>query len=170
MNTNFKFDEQKAIDLCKEYSNSPDLLEKLIEKLDKNLTILRQNITTSPWQNNSNKKMLCVPYSVTVFDYSFTFYGSHHDAEILQTNNMDWDWKLRHTVKKERTKINDSVLYSVLCCICSDISVLHCDPEDLGWNSDSIKDMAKWNEAREHARKLQQALKLTNDELYCLPQ
>lgn len=170
MNTNFKYDHQKAINLCKEYSENPDLLEKLIEKWGKNLTIIRRNVTRSPWQNNLNKKMLCVPYDVTLFDYSFTFYGSHRDAEVLKPNRTDWNWKLRHIAKRECAKINYSVLYSILSCISSDISVLHCEPEDLGWNSDSIKDMAKWNEAKEHARKLQQVLKLTNDELNCLPQ
>lgn len=158
MKTNFKFNQEKAIKLCKEYSEDFETLKKLIERID--IYIRYIGIIQSPW----DKGMKAVKYEVTVCGFTFPFYGSHNDAEILSMTGQD---VFKNT--KKRSEIRNSVLYSVLCCIGSDYALTDSEPEDLGMDSDSIKDMAKWNEIKEHSRKLNQALKLTQDELESLP-
>lgn len=155
MKTNFKYDETKALSICEEYSEDFDTLLKLIERLK--IEINQVGIIPSPW-NDDLKALL---YMVTVGGLTFKFYGSHADAVA---NNEKWP----NRDKRIRLR-NNQVLYSVLCCIRSDYYTLYEDPEDIGLDPDSIKDMAKWNEIKEHARKLQKHLKLTDKELESLP-
>jgi hypothetical protein len=159
--SNFNIDKVKAWEICAEYSEDPDTLFDLVSRLD--IEINKDRIESSPW----NRELLCVKHSVTINGFTFPFYGSHADAEA-------WEAARTRFSTKNRTKLNDvknHVPYSVLACLRTDYTCdnYHTSMEDLGYNPDSIKDNAKWAEIVEHARSLQSALRLTEEELNSLP-
>jgi hypothetical protein len=170
MKASFTFDHNKAVELCKKYSDKPEVLEKLIEKWENDFVV---EGGTQVMPSTFSKDLKCLSYHVTIKGFSFPFHGSHHDAMIVSGQNVDGRdtdyWKQVRKNKVEREKIRDSVMYSILCSIKSDLYILNEEPEDIGMNPDSIKDMARWNELKEHARKLSQALKLTSEEMESLP-
>jgi hypothetical protein len=105
---------------------------------------------------------------VTVEGYSFPFHASHKDAELFGLSHPPFGKEARQ-LADGRKKFRDGLLYSILCCIACDISAAYGDPEDMGFNPDSIKDVAAWNELKDHARKLSQACRFTQEELASLP-
>lgn len=157
-----------AIALCLKYSEDPATLTTLIERL--NITATAPTVIPSPWAEG----LQALHYRVTVEGYAFSFHGSHADAQTMQLPSHNGDFARYRTRLREhrlaKQKATEGLLYSLLCCISGDLATLHSDPEELGYNPDSIKDMANWNTAKEHARKLSQALKLTHAELASLPQ
>jgi hypothetical protein len=159
---NFKFDEAKAVELCLEYSDAPETLKSVLEKIE--LEVNRVGVRTSPW---GDRKLNCLEYRVILNGFEFPFYGSHNDAEAF-SDDILWN-KRRSTVLRRRRKVNNGVMYSVISCVQSEIGCLHLEPEDIGMDSDSIKDVAKWSEMKEHARALSQALRLSSEELESLP-
>jgi len=160
MTTTFKYDYEKAVELCCEYSDDPETLRKLIERLK--IKVGPSTVIPSPW--NDDLKVLRM--IVTVEGYTFPYHGSHNDAMAFHQVQPDWGDR---QIAKQRKEFRNGLLYSILCCVGSDLHTLYEDPEDFGMNSDSIKDMAKWNEIKEHTRKLSSALKLTSEEMESLP-
>lgn len=160
--TNFKIDENESINLCLEYSEDKKTLKNLINRL--NIEINIDGFQKSHW----DKDLKCVAYTVTINKkLTFDFYGSHSDYEIL---SADYANRFGKKVADKIKSVRNSVLYSVLCSIRLDYSLTECEPEDLGYSSDSIKDMASWNEAIKHAKKLISHLKLSEEEFESLPQ
>jgi len=162
MNAPFEYDYQAAVDLCKEYSDNPELLESVIKKLKIDVGPL--TIVPSPFQEN----LKALQMRVVVNGISFCFNASHNDA-MLRKKIISGDWRERTKFKREWEKFRNGLLYSLLCCIKSDITAAWNDPEELGINPDSIKDMAEWNRIKEHSKKLFQGLKLTQEEIDSLP-
>jgi hypothetical protein len=159
--SNFNIDKSKAWAICAEYSDDPEALLALINRLEIEINKIR--IESSPWSDG----MLCVKHSVTINDFTFPYYGSHADAEA-------WEAARTRFSTKTRIKLNEvknSILYSVLACVRNDYMCdnYHTSMDDFGYNPDSIKDNAKWMEIVEHARSLQAALRLTEEELNSLP-
>jgi len=168
MKTTFEYDHEKAVALCCEYSDAPEILQALIARLK--ITVGPSTVIPSPWSPDHK----ALHMMVTVEGLTFPYHGSHNDAQTMGTDlrSMGWNHEEKKRIEAIRTKrkdFRDGLLYSLLCCIKSDLYTLHEDPEDLGMNSDSIKDMANWNECKEHARKLQTALRLTPEERDSLP-
>lgn len=162
MKTPFEYDHDKALELCKQYSDNPSLLEKVIEKIK--ITVGAMTVIPSPWRHDYK----ALHMFVTVNDFTFPFHASHNDAQAME--GITWqNFKNKEKVIKARKDFKNGLLYSLLCCIKSDLSLMYSEPEDLGLDSDSISDMAGWNESKEHARKLSQALRLTSEELESLP-
>lgn len=159
----FKYDNESAIDLCLKYSEDPDTLLSLIDRIKVEVT--GGTVIPSPW-NNDGRKLESLQFYVTVCGYSFPYYGSHNDAQAWKAET---DYRKIAKQAKERKSVKNGLLYSVLTCIACDLDLVYSEPEDIGFTPDSIKDMAKWNECKEHARKLQSALKLTNKERDALP-
>ena len=166
MKANFDYNYDTALSLCLQYSDEPETLKALLTSGKINVTVTRGPVIPSPW-NDTRRKLNCVLYHVTVNGYGFPFYGSHADAETLTSRGNHRDSK---ELSKKRRKMNDAFLYSILCCMKLDSQLYGYEPEDFGYSSDSIKDMAKWNEGKAHAHKLCAALGLTNDEVNSLPQ
>ena len=153
-----------SIDKACEYSDSPELLRKLITEDRFKLRATRVGVVPSTWHEGHK----ALQYQVKVGDYSFPFWGSHNDALALE--GVEGPFRpLRKRVLQVK-EVNQSVLYSLLCCIRSDYFLGQEEPENLGMDSDSIKDMAKWNEWKEHSKKLRNILRLTDEELEALPQ
>ena len=171
MKASFAFNHDKAVELCKEYSDKPEVLEELIKEWGDDF-IIEGGTQVIP--SSFSKDLKCLVYYVTINGFTFPFHGSHHDTMIVSGANIDhYDsnrWKQIQKNKIERKKIRDSIMYSLLCCIKSDLYILNEEPEDIGMNPDSIKDMARWNELKEYARNLSQALKLTSEQMESLPQ
>jgi len=166
MKTTFSYDTDAATTKACEYSEAPETLRALIARLK--IEVGPNTIVPSPW-NESPRPLKALHMLVTVEGYTFSYYGSHSDAQAftggLHTSSHT-ELKAKIAARKD---FREGLLYSLLCCIGSDISATQCDPEDMGMNPDSIKDMAKWNEIKEHARKLHAALRLTRDEMESLP-
>lgn len=162
MKTPFEYDHTAAIALCKQYSDNPELLEKVIQKLE--ISVGPSTVIPSPWQG----KYKALHMLVTVNGLTFPYHGSHNDAQLFEHKLLPYGKEWR-TIAKKRKDFRNGLLYSLLCCIKSDFYILYCDPEEMGFNPDSIKDMAKWNEIKEHARKLSQVLKLSSEEIDALP-
>lgn len=136
--------------LCLKYSDAPTIFEAVLDRLRIEFTLF--GVIPSTW----NRDFLSVLYRVAVNEYVFDFHSSHHHAVSLR--NRD---------KKKSQEHKIGMLYSVLCSIRSDYCIS--DPEEIGMNPDSIRDMALWNEIQDHSRKLQRALRLSSDELNSLP-
>lgn len=151
---------ENSIALALQYSDDAPTLAALIARL--NITASSPVVIPTPW----NDGLQALLYVVTVEGYTFNYYGSHNDAQTMKAAPNIRDTKAHREATKKRV---DGLLYSLLCCFSCDLSLLHSDPEDLGFDSDSIKEMAKYNEAKEHARKLSAALKLSQAELASLP-
>ncbi len=167
MKTNFKCDSVKAMALACEYSDAPDLLESLLTGERLKLEVNQVGIIPSPW-DNGGRKLNCVMYNVTVNGFTFPFYGSHADSEALTIDRSARGGMTK--MIKSRNAVRDGVLYSVLCCIRSEAECYEYEPEDLGMNSDSIRDMAKWNEGKAQGRKIRAAIALNESEFNSLPQ
>ncbi len=159
---NFPHNKAKALDLCKEYSSDPSILESLLDRL--NIKVQRLRVIPGKW----DKKLKSLLYSVTVEGFTFNYYGSHHDAELIESI-QDPECRQRRCNVRKLKNMNDGVLYDILCSIGCDYSICESDPEDLGMNPDSIKDMASWNEIKEHSKQLRSALKLSDAEVESLP-
>lgn len=149
----YEFDKGKAFELCAEYSDNAELLKELIEDLK--LTITYEGVNL---RSNWNPAYMSVCWRVNLNGFEFDFYGSHRDAEILNVNPHEMRNSEKEKNRKERREICNGILYSVLCSVKCDLYLLESEPEDLGFDSDSIKDMAKWNEAIKHAKGLRNAL------------
>jgi hypothetical protein len=167
MKTPFEYDHAAAVSKACEYSEAPDTLRALIARLT--IEVGPHTVIPSPW-NDSPRPLKALHMFITVEDYTFPYYGSHNDAEAFGGETLGHNPKATKTRIQARKDFKTGLLYSLLCCIGCDYSATYSDPEDMGFNRDSIKDMAKWNEIQEHARKLQAALKLTREELESLPQ
>jgi hypothetical protein len=170
MKTPFEYDHAAAVAKCCEYSNDPDTLRKLIDRI--NVEVGPATVIPSPWNDDARRPLKALHMIVTVEGYSFPYYGSHMDAEAFagRIDPTKDHHKAVAASMKARKDFKTSLMYSLLCCIGCDYSATYSDPEDMGFDRDSIKDMSKWNDIREHARKLQAALRLTREELESLPQ
>jgi len=171
MKTIFEYDHAAAVEKACEYSEAPETLRALITRLK--IEVGPHTVIPSPW-NDSPRPLKALHMLVTVEGFTFPYYGSHNNAETMGASIASLGWTQQENRKKEkvikaRKDFKTGLLYSLLCCIRVDYSATNEDPEDMGFNRDSIKDMAKWNEIREHARKLQSALRLTREELESLP-
>jgi hypothetical protein len=171
MKTTFEYDHAAAVEKCCGYSSDPETLRALIARLK--IEVGPHTVIPSPW-NDSPRPLKALHMLATVEGFTFPYYGSHNDAETVGADIASLGWNPQEKLKKgeiikARKDFRDGLLYSLLCCIGCDYSTTYSDPEDMGFDRDSIKDMAKWNEIREHARKLQAALKLTREELESLP-
>jgi len=163
MKTTFNYDYEAAKELCFEYSDDKKTLGKLIKRL--NICVGPPTVIPSPW----NEDLKALHMIVTIGKLSFAYHGSHVDA-MTQTPAVDrWDRSDIRKRKKASKAFKDGLLYSILCSIRSDYYILYEDMEDLGYNPDSIKDVANWNKAKEHAQKLRSELNLTEEELQSLP-
>lgn len=153
---------KESIAMATSYSDDAPTLAALIDRL--NITATEPTVIPSPW----NPGLQALLYVVTVEEFTFNYYGSHSDAQTMATPpyRNPKAWTAHRQAAKKR---NEDLLYSILTCFSCDLSVVHSDPEDLGFDPDSIKDMAKWNEAKKHALKLSAALKLSQAELASLP-
>ena len=149
MKTTFHYDLEAAIAQCCGYSDSPETLKSLIARLD--ISVGAHTVIPSPW-NRGIKEMKALHMMVTTNGYSFAYHGSHVDAEAMGSSPVVLGAQLRER-KRARDAFRNNLLYSILCCVKSDLCVLDESPEDLGYNSDSIVDMAKWNEIKAHAKK-----------------
>lgn len=172
MKTTFKYDHAPAVTHACEYSQDPETLRALIARL--NIEVGPYTVIPSPWNEDPRRPLKALHMLVTVEGYTFPYYGSHKDAETMGASIAQLGWnpqekREKDSIIKARKDFKNGLLYSLLCCIGSDYSATYSDPDDLGFDRDSIKDMAKWNEIREHARKLQAALRLTPEELESLP-
>ena len=154
----FPYDHSAALALCEQSSDDPKTLHKLLDRLD--ISVTDTTVAPSPWKDG----LLCWRMIVTVNGHSFPYHGSHHDAQAFDPTTAHGDG-----MKARRVKARNGLLYSILCCIGADLSVLESDPEDMGMNPDSIADTAKWNEWNAHARKLSKALRLSDAERNSLP-
>lgn len=168
MKTNFSYDYEKALSLCCQYSENPDKLKSLLACGRLKIEANRGPVMPSPF-NDSGRKLNALFYQVTVNGYGFPFYGSHNDAGAFSQHTPFTGFKDAKKIAEKRRTVNDGFLYSILCCIKSDLTCFEYDPEDLGYDPDSIRDMAKWNEGKEHSRKLRAALGLTAEEVEALP-
>jgi len=167
----FEYDHEAAVAKCCEYSDNPEALKKLIARLS--IEVGPYTVIPSPW-NDSPRPLKALHMLVTVEGFTFPYYGCHNDAETMGTDLSRLGWnndekKRKDQILKARKDFKNNLLYSLLCCISCDYSATCGDLEDMGFNRDSIKDMAKWNEILDHARKLQNALRLTREELESLP-
>ena len=172
MKTTFTYDYEAAVSRACEYSEDPETLRKLIARLE--IEVGPHTVIPSPWNGDNRRPLKALHMLVTVNGYTFSYYGSHYDAEAMGTNITTLGWNPQEKRKKDaivkaRKDFRNGLLYLLLSCVRCDCDILHEESEDLGFNSDSIKDMAKWNEIREHARKLQSAIKLSQEELESLP-
>lgn len=167
---NFKYNADKAVGLCLEYSDDKETLRKLIDRLSISINLV-QILERSPW----NEGYKAVLYSVEIEGLRFDYYGSHADAEALQ---REYSWSdarngkktlTRRQIQAKKQDVRNGMLYSVLCSIRCDYWLIDEEPEDLGYNRDSIKDMANWNKAIEHCKQLRHYLKLSEKELNSLP-
>lgn len=175
ISADFLFNADAAIAQCEEYSERPETLRGMIESERLKVHASIVGVIPSPW-NDGDLRLKALQYTITLNGYTFPFYGSHNDATIyargwrdIHTNRISAQKNYAIT-KREKLKLRDGWLYSVLACIGSDLYCAECDPEDIGLDSDSIKDMAKWNEIKEHSHKLRQALRLSSHEMGALPQ
>lgn len=162
MKAPFEYDYAAAIALCKQYSDNPELLEKVIQKLE--ISVGPSTVIPSPWQD----KYKALHMIVTVNGFVFPYHGSHNDAQLFDQKVAPFEKGFKKTIEA-RKNFRNGLLYSLLCWIKTDLYAINSDPEDFGFNEDSIKDIAKWNEIREHARKLSQVLKLSSEEIDALP-
>lgn len=172
MKTMFEYDHAAAVAKACEYSESPDTLRALIARLK--IEVGPHTAIPSPWNEDARRPLRALHMLVTVEGFTFPYYGSHIDAETMGASVASLGWNPQEKRKKEeiakaRKDFREGLLYSLLCCIGGDYSATYSDPEEMGLDRDSIKDMAKWNEICEHARKLQAALRLTREELESLP-
>jgi hypothetical protein len=169
MKTTSEYAHAVAVNKACEYSSDPDTLRALIARL--NITVGPPTVIPSPWNDGTRRPLKALHMLVTVEGFTFPYYGSHNDAQAFagESNTRYMDRKTIADRIKALKDFKNGLLYSLLCCIGADYSATYSDPEDMGFDRDSIKDMAKWNEIREHARKLQAALRLTPQELESLP-
>jgi hypothetical protein len=158
MKAPFEYNHPAAVDLCCQYSESPETLRTLIERI--NIEVGSPTVVPSPWRGD--RQLNALHMLVTVNGYTFPYYGSHNDAKAFTG-----DFTLSRM--RDRKRFYNDLLYSLLCCIGFEYSAALGDMEDMGMNPDSIKDVAKWNEIKEHARKLRSALRLTSEEWASLP-
>lgn len=172
MKTTFEYDHAAAVSKACEYSEAPETLRALIARLK--IEVGPHTVIPSPWNDDTRRPLKALHMLVTVEGFTFPHYGSHNDAETMGANISYLGWNPQEKQKKEgivkaRKDFKTGLLYSLLCCIGADYSATYSDPEDMGFDRDSIKDMAKFNEILERARKLQSALRLTREELESLP-
>jgi hypothetical protein len=160
----YTFITDESIEKCIEYSSNPELLRAMIPRL----SIKISNPTVVKSKLGNEKKLKSLHVDVSVNGYEFDFWGSHNDAVGFGSSQIG-DWRDMKKTIKTRKEIANGLLYSVLCSVKADYYLDQYDPEDIGMNSDSIKDMAKFNEFKLHARALRSALKLTGEELESLP-
>ena len=147
----------KAIELCQKYSEAPDTLNTLIGDLSVGVDI------QTPAEHWGRTMLPCrVTLQRRAKPYSFTFYGSQHDAEAFLG-------PLSFASARARDKVKRGLLYAILCSVNSEYDIDLQSPEDFGWNEDSIKDMAQFNEAKKHSRALRACLCLTDAERESLP-
>lgn len=172
MKTTFEYDHAAAVEKACEYSENPETLRALIARLK--IEVGPHTVIPSPWNGDARRPLKALHMLITVEGFTFPYYGSHNDAETMGANvsalgGSRKEKKTLAALLKARKEFKTGLLYSLLYCIGADYSATYSDPEDMGFDRDSIKDMAKWNEIREHARKLQAALHLTPEELESLP-
>ena len=171
MKTTFEYNHAAAVELACGYSENPETLRGLIARLE--IEVGPHTVVPSPWNKDTQLKALHM--LVAVNGYAFAYYGSHAEAEAMEVDlfcpGLTPAEKQRRKMEKimARKHFREGLLYSLLANIGGDYSAASGDPEDIGLDRDSIKDMAKWNEICEHARKLQAALRLTREELESLP-
>lgn len=166
----FEIEIEITIAKACEYSKNPETLRKLLERLE--ISVGHFSVVPSKW--DEKRKLKALHMVVTVNGYCFDYYGSHNDAETMGQNLNELRWNKDYkkeiaTLKKRKQDFKESLLYSILCCIGCDYSLYFSEPEEFGMDSDSIKDMAKWNEWKKHSSELRKALRLTNEELQSLP-
>jgi hypothetical protein len=166
MKAPFEYDHAAAVALCKKYSSDPGTLDALLARL--NISVGPHTVIPSPWNGSPARPLLALHMVITMEGYGFPFHASHNDAELFNLSQSPFGKEARR-IAAERKKFRDGLLYSILCCVACDISAAYGDPEDMGFNHDSIKDMAAWNELKDHARKLSQACRFTPAELASLP-
>ena len=125
MEANFKYDAEKALALCKQYSDSWETLEALIVRLELDAHLV--GVESSQWHD----EMLCVRYWITVCGYRFAYFGSHADAKALHPAPSKGMPIVSHKDMARKKAVHDRLLHSVLCCIGSDYNTDLNDPEDL---------------------------------------
>jgi len=169
MKAPFEYDHPAAVALCKQYSDDPETLETLVSRLK--ISVGPHTVMPSPWNDNPARPLLALHMIVTVNGYSFPYHASHNDAELFSPRLIGREIRGNDGRKiiAGRKKFRDGLLYSILCCVACDISAANGDIDDMGFNPDSIKDVAAWNELKDHARKLSQACRFTTKELASLP-
>jgi len=165
MKTTFEYDYEAAVALACKYSDHPETLKALIARLQ--IEIGPQTVIPSPWCKGSVRPLNALHMLVTVSGFTFPYYGSHSDAEAF-TASVFHDRQSREKALAARSKFKIGLLHSLLCSTRCEYFADE-SPEEIGLNPDSIKDMAKFNEIREHVRKLRAALRLTSKELESLP-
>ena len=147
MKTPFEYDHAAAVSKACEYSSDPETLRALIERLE--ITVGPSTVIPSPWNEAARRPLKALHMLVTVNGYTFPYYGSHNDAEAFEGRIGTGDHrKALAAALKARKDFKTGLLYSLLCCVGGDYNATHEDPEDpedLGFDRDSIKDMAKWN-------------------------
>ena len=164
MKTTFHYDQEAALSLALKYSDAPDTLRALISRLQ--ITVGAPSVILSPW-SDSKHQLKALQMWVEINGYGFPYYGSHNDAEAHAPLAF-FDGAAKRERAEKLKAFRDGLLYSLLCSVRCDYYADN-DPEEIGLNPDSIKDMAKFNEIREHTRNLRAALKLTAEELNSLP-
>jgi len=137
--------------ICKEYSDQPEQLETILNKLSIQVEIKRPEV--SKW--NEDKKLLSLPIDVVITKegkkIEFTWYASHNDAFCYFGSARSF---LINKAKKEFLKnLKYSILASVACeYYISPIFADFCD--DFGYDQDSIKAMETWQACLKHSQKL----------------
>ena len=174
MKTKFEYNHAAAVELACGYSDNPETLRGLIARLE--IEVGPHAVVPSPWYEGTRRQLKALHMLVNVNGYAYPYYGSHAEAEAMEVDlpyMAGWTPAEKHRRKMAkimaRKHFREGLLYSLLADIGGDYSAASGDPEDIGLDRDSIKDMAKWNEICEHARKLQAALRLTREELESLP-
>jgi hypothetical protein len=166
MKTTFEYDYEAAVALACKYSDHPETLKALIARLQ--IEIGPQTVIPSPWCKDSARPLNALHMLVTINAFTFPYYGSHSAAEAFTAASVFHDRQSREKALAARSKFKIGLLHFLLCSIRCDYRADE-SPEEIGLNPDSIKDMANFNEIREHVRKLRAALRLTSKELESLP-
>jgi hypothetical protein len=102
-------------------------------------------------KNERDKKLTHLTYqiklSVGVKAYSFNFYDS------ISESYHDKKYQGQNIQAETRPFMNiEDLIYSILACIAAEYPLQ--DPEDLGYNSDSIRDMAQYAKYVLHSKSL----------------
>lgn len=172
---------EKALELCKEYSDDPEKLMALIDSIE----VFVKGDGIRKYFEDDTEKRQCIEVAIKKSTrlISFTFGMSINDTELLTgiarkprigKNNYHGNELERLMGRKEYIKKRDQVitqlLYSILCCCRSDFWV---EPifEDfclnMGYDSDSRKAFDIWQNCLKQQAKVCQIF--TEDDISYLP-
>lgn len=160
-------EESRALVL--QYSQNPELMTKWLdahEVVATGPTFTRLGIQGEMMKQDTPQYFITIDQKVT-----FPFFGSIHDAEVLQgTGEWRSGGKSYTDRVKEMKRVRDGLLYSVLSCIGMDRNTpdnFHDFCSEYGYDEDSRKAFKTWESCIELAHKLRTVI--TQEESYAFP-